>query len=201
MPATGGWKSPSPARKRCASRDDDGSSRQLGPRHEEKHSSPHRRLCRGTCSGRAAGPLRAAAGGDRRLAPVRHGSWCAGSPSRSSRSARSAISATPSTRAPSRRRNCAAGVAGAEPGDDSRQLSDAMKDALATLEEGVRQQGRLPLRPALVHHDRPAGHGQDDGAGQFRPELPARQGLQGPPRSRASAARAIATGCSPRKRC
>src|SRR5678815_4596186 len=35
----------------------------------------------------------------------------------------------------------AAGVAGAEPGDDSRQLSDAMKDALATLKKASGSKG------------------------------------------------------------
>ena len=50
---------------------------------------------------------------------------------------------------------------------------ERMKDALATLKTAQGPASRLPLRPALVRHHRPAGRRQDDGARQFRPEIPA----------------------------
>ena len=68
-------------------------------------------------------------------------------------------------------------------------------------EDRERRQVRLSLRSALVRHHRSARRRQDHGAGQFRPEISARRAARRRRRSRASAARAIATGGSPKRRC
>src|SRR5215469_3842903 len=43
----------------------------------------------------------------------------------------------------------------------------------------VAQEPHQPLRPAVVHHHRASGSGQDDGARQLGTSLPARAGRQG----------------------
>ena len=69
----------------------------------------------------------------------------------------------------------AEGISGAEqPVNDEPVLKERMKDALATLKTASGGKSGYPLRSALVRHHRPAGRGQDHGAGQFRAEVSAR---------------------------
>ncbi len=68
-----------------------------------------------------------------------------------------------------------AAIADAEgEGGDASILKARMNDAIATL-RADQPQAEFPLRTALVPRHRPAGRRQDDGAGQFGPEVPARR--------------------------
>ncbi len=103
------------------------------------------------------------------------------------------------------RRRAAAALAkamteAAQDDSDAPVLKQKMEDALATLRNS-KTGGARALRSAMVSHHRAAGRRQDHGAGQFRPALSARVRRRPARRSPASAARAIATGGSPTRRC
>ena len=82
---------------------------------------------------------------------------------------------------------------------DGGVLKEKMQDALATLKRAPAARRRA-LRSAVVSDHRPAGRRQDDGAGQFRPQFPL-AGDSAARAVRASAARVIAIGGSPTRRC